>query len=234
MRPLLLFVPCAALLLLAAACGGGDEHLVGPLIEDPEAVALQPADMPVDLIAAGEGGIHVTTEQACTATGTAERQACIDRLNSWGRRDHYQVTYASTDPNSLVTGVFQIIVGVSVYETVDGAHASFDYNAERLEDLLADNPDTSLLQAETVGDESVSWLSNATDKLGDREVPISSYVVDFRRGNTIVRIALGIAKALGSVDEALSWARRVDSRILRVSGWETILGTPKPTATVGP
>jgi hypothetical protein len=227
--------PLVGLLLLAACGGGGGEKLVGPLIEDPETVALQPADMPTDLIEAGEGGIHVTTEQACaSATDATERQACIDRLNSWGRRDHYQVTYASTNPNSLVSGVFQITVGVSLYETVSGAHASFEYNADRLRDLLKENPDTSLLQAETVGDESVTWTNSGSETLGGRDVPISSYVVDFRRGNTIVRIQLGIASALGNVGEALGWARRVDTRILRVSGWETILGTPQPTATAGP
>jgi hypothetical protein len=80
----------------------------------------------------------------------------------------------------------------------------------------------------------VAWTNNSTETLGDRDVPISSYVVDFRRGNSIVRIQLGIASALGKVDEALNWARRVDTRILRVSGWETILGTPQPTATAGP
>jgi hypothetical protein len=232
MRPLILFLLFG--LLLLAACGGG-EKLAGPLIEDPEAVALQPTDMPVDLVEAGEGGIHVTIEQACASAADAtERQACIDRLNSWGRRDHYQVTYASTDPNTLVTGVFQITVGVSVYETLEGAHASYIYNVDRLKDLLKENPDTSLLQAETVGDESVAWVNNSTETLGNRDVPISSYVIDFRRGNTIVRIQAAIASALGSVDEALTWARRVDTRILRVSGWQTILGTPEPTATVGP
>jgi len=233
MRPLLLLIPFA--LLLLAACGDDDEQLVGPVIEDPEAVALQPADMPIDLIEAPETAVHVTTEQACaSATDANERQACVDRLNSWGRRDHYQVTYASTNPNSLVSGVFQITVGVSLYETVDGAHASFVYNADRLEGVLEENPDTSLLQAEMVGDESVAWTNNSTETLGDRDVPISSYVVDFRRGNSIVRIQLGIASALGNVDEALNWARRVDTRILRVSGWETILGTPQPTATAAP
>jgi len=233
MRPLLLFTTFA-LLLLAACGGGGDQQAAGPVIQDPEAVALQPSDMPVDLVAAGEGGIHVTTEQACASADAIERQACIDRLNSWGRRDNYQVTYASTDPNTLVSGVFQITLSVSVYETIKGAHASYSYNVDRLKGLLKENPGTSLLKAEAVGDESVTWVNNSTQTLGSRDVPISSYVVDFRRGNAIVRIQIAIAEALGKVDEALSWARRADARILHVSGWETILGTPSPTATVAP
>jgi len=235
MRSLLLLSIPLALLLLAACGGGGDEQALGPVIQDPEAVALQPSDMPVALITAGEGGIHVTVDQACaSATDATERQACIDRLNSWGRRDHYQVTYASTDPQTLVSGVFQLTEGVSIYETLDGAHASFKYNVERLQGILKDNPDTSLLQAETIGDESVTWVNNSTQTLGGRDVDISSYVVDFRRGNTIVRVQMAIAKALGSVDEALAWARRADTRILHVSGWEAILATPGPTATAGP
>jgi len=65
-------------------------------------------------------------------------------------------------------------------------------------------------------------------------VPISTYVVDFRRGNTIVRTQVAIAKALGSADEAVGWARRVDTKILRVSGWQTILGSPEPSVTAVP
>ena len=43
-----------------------------------------------------------------------------------------------------------------------------------------------------------------------------------------------IAKALGSADEAVGWARRVDTKILRVSGWQTILGSPEPSVTAVP
>jgi hypothetical protein len=228
-----LSIPLVSLLLLAAC--GGDSQPVGPVIQDPEAVALQPSDMPVGLVTADQGGIHVTNEQACaTATDESEKQACIDRLNSWGRRDHYQVLYTSNDPNTLLSGIFQIMVGVSVYDSVEGATASFDYNAKRSKDLIKDKPDTSIVQAERVGDESVAWVSNTAETLGDREVAISTYVVDFRRGNTIVRTQIAIAKALGSVEEAVEWARRVDALILRVSGWQAILGSPEPSVTAAP
>ncbi len=236
MRYLFPLSVCFAFLVLLAACGGGGEsQSAGPVIQDPEAVALQPSDMPVDLVAADKGGTHVTNEQACaTATDQTEKQACIDRLNGWGRRDHYQVLYNSTDPNALVSGVFQILVGVSVYDTVNGAAASFDYNAKRLSDTIKGNPAISIVKAATVGDQSVAWVNNSTQKLGTRDVATSTYVVDFRRGNTIVRTQVAIAKALGSVDKAVAWANRVDGRILRVSGWEKILGSPTPTAAATP
>lgn len=230
----LLSIPLASLLLLTA-CGGDDGQPAGPVVQDPETVVLEVSDMPLGLVTTGEGGIHVTNEQACaSATDETEKQACIDRLNSWGRRDHYQVMYSSNDTDAVLTGIFQILVGVSVYDTVEGAAASFDYSAKRLEDLLEDTPDTSIVQAEKVGDESVVWVNNTTETMDNRDVSISTYVVDFRRGNTIVRTQMAIAKALGSADEAVGWARRVDTKILRVSGWETILGSPEPSVTAVP
>jgi hypothetical protein len=231
----LLSIPLVSLLLLAACGGGGNSQPVGPIIQDPEAVVLDLTDLPLGMVTAGEGGIHVTNEQACSsATDENEKQACIDRLNSWGRRDHYQVMYASNDPDAILSGIFQILVGVSVYDTVEGATASFDYSAKRLEDLVKDKSDTSIVQAERVGDESVTWVTNTTETLSNRDVPISSYVVDFRRGNTIVRTQVAIAKALGSADEAVKWGRLVDTRILSVSGWQSILGSPEPSVTATP
>jgi len=230
----LLSIPLVPLFLLAA-CGGGDSQPVGPVIQDPEAVVLQLTDLPLGMVTVGEGGIHVTNEQACAdATDENEKQACIDRLNSWGRRDHYQVMYAANDPDTILTGIFQILTGVSVYDTVEGAAASFDYSADRLKDLIKDKPDTSIVKAERVGDESVVWVSNTTETMGNRDVAISTWVVDFRRGNAIVRTQMGIAKALGSADEAVKWAHDVDTRILSVSGWDVILGSPEPTATAMP
>ena len=231
----LLSISLVSLLLLTACGGGDDEQPAGPVIQDPEAVVLEIGDLPSGLGTASEGGTHVTNEQACaSATDETEKQACIDRLNSWGRRDHYQVMYSSDDPEAVLIGIFQMLVGVSVYDTVEGAAASFDYNAKRLGDLLKDNPDTFIVPAETVGDESVVWVSNTIETMENREVPVSTYVVDFRRGNTIVRTQMAIAKALGSTDEAVEWARRVDTNILRVSGWETIPESPEPSVTAVP
>jgi len=222
-------------ILLLAACGGGDGQPAGPIIQDPEAVALQISEIPTALVPEGEGGIHVSNEEACaSATDEVEKQACIERLNSWGRRDHYQVLYTSTDTNPILSGVFEILVGVSVYDTVAGAAASFDYNAKRLKDIVQGNPDASLLQTEQVGDESVAWVSFTTVPLNNLDVPIATYVVDFRRGNTIVRAQATIARALGKGDEAVEYARRVDQRILRVSGQQATPASPEPSSSVTP
>ena len=222
-------------ILLLAACGGGDGQPAGPIIQDPEAVALQISEIPAALVPEGEGGIHVSNEEACaSAADEVEKQACIERLNTWGRRDHYQVLYTSTDANPILSGVFEILVGVSVYDTVAGAAASFDYNANRLRDIIKDNPDASLVEAEQVGDESVAWVSYTTEELISLDVPIATYVVDFRRGNTIVRAQAAIARALGKGDEAVEWARKVDDHILRVSTQQLTAASPEPSSSVTP
>ena len=231
---LLLSIPLVSVCLLAA-CGGGGNGQAGPIIQDAEAVVPQISEIPAALIPAKEGGVHVTNEEACaSAADEAEKQACIERLNSWGRRDHYQVLYSATESNAVLSGVFEILVGASVYDTVQGAAASFDYNTKKLKDLIEDNPDSSLLEGEQVGDESVGWVSYSNLELIDLNVPTATYVVDFRRGNTIVRTQIAIARALSKGDEALEWARRVDERILRAADRQATPAGAEPSSSVTP
>jgi len=208
-----LFAVCLAVL---SACGGGEQE-EAILIEDAEAVALQVGDLPTEFVAEGEP-IHVTIEESCAASSDEERQECIDRLESFGRRDNYQVAYYSTDPTAMLSGMYYVFSSVSVYETVTGAAQSFDYGQGKLEQVIRESEDISRVAAATVGDESEAYVANQSAPLENGSLPISSYLVDFRRGNLLVRVGTEVATALGNVDEAVQLARRVDERILRVTG----------------
>jgi len=222
-----LFAICLAAL---SACGGdGDADQEEPiLIEDAEAVALQVGDLPVDFVAEGEPA-HLTNEQTCAASGDAERQECIDRLEGFGRRDNYQVAYYATDPTAILFGLNHVFSSVSVYETATGAAQAFDYSQTKLEQVIRASEDISRVSAPTVGDESAAFVANLSAAAEGGAVSISSYVVDFRRGNLLVRVGTDVPAALGNVDDAVQLARQVDQRILRVAS--LISPTANPTAT---
>ena len=222
-----LFAICLAAL---SACGGdGDADQEEPiLIEDAEAVALQVGDLPVDFVAEGEPA-HLTNEQTCAASGDAERQECIDRLEGFGRRDNYQVAYYATDPTAILFGLNHVFSSVSVYETATGAAQAFDYSQGKLEQAIRTSEDISRVSAPTVGDESAAFVANLSAAAEGGAVSISSYVVDFRRGNLLVRVGTDVPAALGNVDDAVQLARQVDQRILRVAS--PVSPTASPTAT---
>jgi len=222
-----LFAICLAAL---SACGGdGDADQEEPiLIEDAEAVALQVGDLPVDFVAEGEPA-HLTNEQTCAASGDAERQECIDRLEGFGRRDNYQVAYYATDPTAILFGLNHVFSSVSVYETATGAAQAFDYSQGKLEQAIRASEDISRVSAPTVGDESAAFVANLSAAAEGGAVSISSYVVDFRRGNLLVRVGTDVPAALGNVDDAVQLARQVDQRILRVAS--PVSPTASPIAT---
>lgn len=219
-----LFAICLGVL---SACGGGGDQEEALLIEDAEAVALQVGDLPIDFVLEGEP-IHVTIEESCAAPSDEERQECIDRLASFGRRDNYQVAYYSTDPTAILSGMYYVFNGVSVYETVGGAAQSFDWGQGKLEEVIRESEDVSRVPAPTVGDESAAYVANQGTSAESGSVPVSSYVVDFRRGNLLVRVVTAIPTAPGNVDEAVQLARRLDERILQVAS--RISPTASPVA----
>jgi hypothetical protein len=216
---------CLAVLNACGGDGGDEEEAI--LIEDAEAVALQIGDLPADFVAEGEP-MHVTNEESCAAAAEEEREECIERLDSFGRRDNYQVAYDSTDPEAMLSGMYYVFSGVSVYETVTGAAQSFDYGQEQLEEVIGESEDISRVSAPTVGNESAAYVANQGVLSEDVSVPVSSYVVDFRRGNLLVRVVTDIPTALGNVDEAVELARRVDERILAVAGQISSTASPTP------
>lgn len=227
---LLLTVLLIPLLIVLADCGGGgagqDEAI---LIEDAEAVALQIGDVPMDFVEVEGSAMHVTNSESCAGALGAEQDECLSRLEEWGRLDGYQVEYASNDPQAFLSGVYRVLGAISLYRDEKGAAEAFRVGADRLHEELQGLEDAAAVEIPTIGDESVAFVTFDSQTVGTRDIPISLHVVDFRRGNVLVRIGVTAPTALASVDEAVRLAQRLDERILRVAG--RLTPTPGPTAT---
>jgi hypothetical protein len=225
---LLLLILLFPFLIVLAACGGGDQE-EAVLIEDAEAIALQIGDVPMDFVEVEGSAIHVTNAESCAAAQGDERDECLSRLDEWGRLDGYQVEYATSDPEALLGGTYSIFGAVSIYRDQKGASEAFRVGEERLEEDLQELEDAGPVEIPTIGDESVAFVTVGSRNVGTRDMSISLHVVDFRRGNVLVRIGATAATALASVDDALELAQRLDERILRVP--DRIAPTASPTAT---
>jgi hypothetical protein len=227
---LLLAVLLIPFLIVLAACdgsGGGQEEAI--LIEDAEAIALQIGDVPMDFIEVEGSAMHVTNSESCAGALGAEHDECLKRLEEWGRLDGYQVEYAAGEPEAFLSGIYRLFGAVSIYRDQKGAAEAFRVGADRLQEELRQLEDAASVEIPTVGDESVAFVTFDNQSVGTRDIPISLHVVDFRRGNVLVRIGATAPTALASVDEAIRLAQRLDERILRVAG--RIPPTASPTAT---
>ncbi len=227
---LLLAILLLPLLIVLAACaggGGGQEEAV--LIEDAEAVALQIGDVPMDFIEVEGSAMHVTNSQRCAGAQAAERDECLSRLEEWGRLDEYQVEYAASDPEAFLSGIYRVFGAVSIYQDQKGAAEAFRVGQGRLQEELRQLDDAAPVEIPTVGDESVAFVTIDSQRIGTRDISVSLHVVDFRRGNVLVRVGATAATALASVDDALGLAERLDKHILWVAG--RISPTVSPTAT---
>ncbi|MCJ7510188.1 MAG: hypothetical protein MUP14_04775 [Dehalococcoidia bacterium] len=207
---------------------GGQQDAV--LVQDAEAVALQIGDMPMEFIEVEGSAMHVTNDQSCAGAEGAELNECLSQLEEWGRTDGYQVEYASSDSAALLSGTYDIFGAVSLYQDQEGAVAAFRAGKERLQKELEELEDANLVEIPTVGDESVAFVTTATQEAGTGGVPVSLYVVDFRRGNVLGRTGATAPTALASVDDALRLAQVMDSRILRVAS----LVSPTASTTAVP
>jgi hypothetical protein len=229
---LLLTILSLPFLIIAAACaggGGGQEEAV--LIEDAESVALQIGDVPMDFVEVEGSAMHVTNSESCAGAQGEERDECLSRLEEWGRLDGYQVEYAAGDPQAYLTGVYRLFSAVSLYQDQEGAAEAFRVGADRLQEELGQLDDAASVEITTVvGEESLAFVTLSSQAIGTRDVPISLHVVDFRRGNALVRIGVTAPTALASVDDAIALAQRLDERILRVAGLVSPT-TAGPTAT---
>jgi len=223
--PTILLLP---FLFVLAACGGdGQEEVV--LTEDAEAIALQIGDVPMDFLEVEGSAMHITNAESCAGAQGDERDECLSRLEEWGRLDGYQVEYAAGDPQTFLSGVYRLFGAVSIYQDQEGAAEAFRVGADRLQEELRQLEDAAAVEIATVGDESLAFVTLDSQAIGTRDVPISLHVVDFRRGNVLVRIGATASTALASVDDAIGLAQRLDERILRVAG--RISPTAGPTAT---
>jgi hypothetical protein len=212
------------LFLLAACGGGGQEEVV--VIEDAEAAALQVGDVPMDFLEVEGSAMHVTNAESCAGAQGAERDECLSRLEEWGRLDGYQVEYATSDPEALLSGTYNIFGAVSIYRDEKGASEAFRVGEERLQDDLRQLEDAGPVEIPTIGDESTAFVTIDSGSASTRDIPISLHVIDFRRGNVLVRIGATAATALASVDDALRLAERLDERILRVAGQTSPAASP--------
>ena len=217
------------LIIVAACAGGGDGQEEAVLIEEAEAIALQIGDVPMDFLEVEGSAMHVTNDKSCASAQGDERDECLSRLEEWGRLDGYQVEYAAGDPQAYLTGVYRLFGAVSIYQDQEGAAEAFRVGADRLQEELRQLEDAAAVEIATVGDESLAFVTLDSQAIGTRDVPISLHVVDFRRGNVLVRIGATAPTALASVDDAIGLAQRLDERILRVAG--RISPTAGPTAT---
>jgi hypothetical protein len=206
------------LIVLAPCAGGGGGQEEAVLIEDAEAIALQIGDVPMDFLEVEGSAIHVTNAESCATAQGAERDKCLSRLEEWGRLDGYQVEYASNDPQAVLSGTYSIFGAVSIYQNQLGAAEAFRVGEERLQEDLRQLEDAAPVEIPTIADESLAFVTVDSGSTGTRDISISLHVVDFRRGNVLVRIGATAPTALASVDDALELAQRLDERILRVAG----------------
>jgi hypothetical protein len=225
------------LLIALAACGGGGQAET-VLIEDPEAIALQASDVPMDFAEVNGSAMHVTNDDSCAGTQGDEQQQCLSQLEQWGRLDGYEVEYAASDPSAFLTGTYRYFGAVSLYRDQKGASKAFSAGKDRLHEELSTIEGAAPVQIPTVGDESLAFVTTATQTVNNTDMSISLYVVDFQRGNVLVRIGATAPTALASVDDALKLAGVMDNRILQVAAEVTPTGsatvTPAGSATVSP
>ena len=220
--PTILLLPS---LFVLAACGGdGQEEVV--LIEDAEAIALQIGDVPMDFLEVEGSAMHITNAESCAGAQGDERDECLSRLEEWGRLDGYQVEYATSDPEALLSGTYSIFGAVSIYRDQKGASEAFRVGEGRLQEDLRQLEDAAPVEIPTIGDESVAFVTIDSRSIGTRDISISLHVIDFRRGNVLVRIGATAATALASVDDALRLAERLDEHILRVASQPSPAASP--------
>lgn len=226
---LLLTVLLILFLIVLAACDGDGGQEEAILIEDAEAIALQIGDVPVDFLEVEGSAMHVTNDESCAGALGDERDECLSRLEEWGRLDGYQVEYAASNAEAFLIGTYRLFGAVSIYQDQKGAAEAFRVGADRLQEELRELDDAASVEIPTVGDESVAFVTFDSQTIGTRDIPISLHVVDFRRGNVLVRVGATAPTALASADETVELAQRLDERILRVAG--RISPTASPTAT---
>ena len=132
-------IVAAALLSLAAACGGDDggqttsATVTGTATADLSAVearlremVLQPGDLP-EGYGSGEEEF-VTNEDASTTSADPARW--VAQLDEWGRVLGIDVYFEPETDVAVETGIFQVDSTAAIYESVEGASASFDDEVE--------------------------------------------------------------------------------------------------------
>ncbi len=215
-------------LVVLAACGdGGQEEAV--LIENAELIALQIGDVPMDFVEVEGSAMHITNSDSCAGAQGDERDECLSKLQEWGRLDGYEVTYAAQDPGAFLNGTYRIFGAVSIYQDQKGAAEAFSAGEERLQEELRQLEDAAPVEIPAVADESVAFVTTATQSIGTTDMSVSLHVVDFRRGNVLARIGATAPTALASVDDSLGLAQLLDRRILQVASQTSPAASPTAT-----
>jgi len=141
-----LVLPAVGLALAGTACGDGGGEQASPTATGPsvpagvkavlEQMVLQPADVPAGFVAIQQ--TFASNEQV--AAESADPQAELAKLKRWGRIWGYEVTYepggtavatATASPSASQAIVFSVDSAVSIYQSAEGASASFAEAAQR-------------------------------------------------------------------------------------------------------
>lgn len=238
-----------ALLLLAGACGGGGSSppqeaaaslapAGAPLIMDAERVALTTRDVPLNFQQVPGGALHLSSEDICRLgnPSEAEQQDCLGRQREWKRLDSYQVLFQdeSLEAGLSGAGVFEILFISSAYQDRQGVAQAFAWGKAQLLRRIDGAQGATLVSTPTVGEESLAFVVNSPQRFRGRDVPMSFYTVDFRRGNVLVRVTTVAPQVLAKVDDVLSLARLLDGRILKGGEESAARQTASPTPTVAP
>ncbi|MDP2948385.1 MAG: hypothetical protein Q8P22_02460 [Chloroflexota bacterium] len=190
------------LTLAGAACGDGGEGEATPTAASPsvpagvkavlEQMVLQPGEVPAGFTATEQ--VFGSNEQV--AAESADPQAELAKLQRWGRIWGYEVTYepggtavatATASPGASQVIVFSVNSAVSLYESAEGASASFAEAAQAARStdwpaLFTGATDLQVqeLSAPGLADE-VLWL-RITAKAEAREQTFAQDVVLLRQG----------------------------------------------------
>ncbi|MBI2304070.1 MAG: hypothetical protein HYU86_04925 [Chloroflexi bacterium] len=176
--------------LLALACAATK----GP---DPKDMVLGPEDIPPGFNM-DEAGTGVLTNEKL-AGDEGDTRELLRRLQSWGRRTGYGVTFVRDLDKASPATALSIQNLVSVYKDEEGAQKAFQYPST--------NPkqEATSLPVPTIGHEAKAYRS--TQKINDLE--IAHILVEFRYGNLVSQVATISPAPFASVEEALGYARIV-------------------------
>jgi hypothetical protein len=197
----------AALLSLAAACGGDDGGQTTPATVTATAtpdlsavearlreMVLQQGDLP-EGYGSGEEAF-VTNEDA--SAGSSDPVGWLAQLNEWGRVLGIDVYFEPETDVAVETGIFQVDSTASIYETAEGASASFTGEAEeaRAADWTALFVTLSDVQVEELPSPALTddalWL-RVTGKveIGEEEQVLANDLILLRQGSLRGGVMIG-------------------------------------------
>lgn len=177
-------------MLLALAC-------VAPKGPDPKEMVLGQEDIPPGFNMDEAGTGVLTNEKLAGEEGDAQEH--LRRLQGWGRRTGYGVTFVRDLNKTSPATALSIQNLVSVYKDEAGGKKAFQYPS------INPKQEATALQVPTIGHETKAYRS--IQRVDDLE--IAHILVEFRYGNLVAQVATISPASFASVEEALGYARIV-------------------------